>query len=89
MNAGSVAGSVRSCLENPHGREAVFAGCDARSEERSVVVPLKRRATQQRARKGASRLGFDANGPDYFVARLADALRPFDAARVSSLSQCV
>jgi len=25
-----------------------------------VVIPLKRQATQQRARKGASRLGFDA-----------------------------
>jgi len=25
-----------------------------------VVVPLKRRATLQRARKGASRMGFDA-----------------------------
>ncbi len=51
---------TRTCLNNPHGREAVFAGCDARSEERGVVVPLKRRATLQRARKGASRIGFDA-----------------------------
>ena len=25
-----------------------------------MVIPLKRRATQQRARKGASRMGFDA-----------------------------
>ena len=50
----------RTCLNNPRGREAVFAGCDARSEERGVVVPLERRATPQRARKGASRLGFDA-----------------------------
>ncbi len=32
-----------------------FAGWDARSEERRVVVPLKRRATQQIGRKGASR----------------------------------
>jgi hypothetical protein len=45
---------------NPYGREALFAGCDARSEKRGVVVPLKRRATPQRARKGASRMGFDA-----------------------------
>ena len=51
---------TRAYLNIPHGREAVFAGCDARSEERSVVVPLKRQATPQRARKGASRLGFDA-----------------------------
>ncbi len=51
---------VRTCLKNPHDREAVFAGCDARSEERSVVVPLQRGASPQRARKGASRLGFDA-----------------------------
>jgi len=51
---------IRTCLDNPHGREAVFAGCDARSEERSVVIPLKRRVTLQRARKGASRTGFDA-----------------------------
>ena len=35
---------------------------DAMQEARSrrVVVPHKRRATPQRARKGASRMGFDA-----------------------------
>ncbi len=50
----------RTCLNDPRGRDAVFAGCDARSEELSVVNPLKRQATLQRARKGASRMGFDA-----------------------------
>ncbi len=30
-----------------------------------MVVSLKRRATPQRARKGASRLGFDAPAPDF------------------------
>ena len=66
-----IAKESRTCLKNPHGREAVFAGCDARSEGRSrpslgfaafgllpgkrgVVVPLERRATPQRTRKGAS-----------------------------------
>jgi len=78
---------TRTCLKNPHGRETVFAGCDAKSDERSVVVPLKRRATPQRARKGASRLGFDALART--VARLANALRPFDAARAAFPSQFV
>ena len=55
-----IARESRTCLKYPHGREAVFAGCDARSEEYGVVVPLRRRAAPQRARKGASRLGFDA-----------------------------
>ncbi len=48
----------RSGLNNIDGREAAFAGWAARSEERGVVVPLKRRATKQTACKGASRLGF-------------------------------
>ncbi len=50
--------TIRTYLSIPHGREAVFAGCDARSEERGVVVPLKRRVTQQIARRGASLKGF-------------------------------
>ncbi len=46
-----------------------------------MVVPPERRATLQTARKGASRKGFDALARA--VARLANALRPFDAARAS------
>ena len=51
---------LRTCLAVPRGREAAFAGLDARSEERNVVNPPKRRATQQAARKGASHMGFAA-----------------------------
>jgi len=40
---------IRICLNIPHGREVAFAGCDARSEERRVLVPLKRQATPRRA----------------------------------------
>jgi hypothetical protein len=58
--SGAAACRIRTYLIIPHGREVAFAGCDARSEERSVVDPLERQATPQRARKGASRLGFDA-----------------------------
>ena len=32
---------------------------------------------------------FRRTGPEYFVARLANALRPFDVARASSPNQCV
>ncbi len=45
---------------NPHGREADSAGRAARREERTVVVPLKRRVTQQRTGRVASRTGFGA-----------------------------
>ncbi len=45
---------------NPHGREADSAGWAARREERTVVVPLKRRITPQRTRRIASRTGFGA-----------------------------
>ncbi len=45
-------------LINPPGREAVFAGCAAGYEERRMAIPYKRRMTQLRARKVASRLGF-------------------------------
>ncbi len=45
---------------HPHGREADSAGWDARREERAVVIPLERRATQQHARRVASRSGFGA-----------------------------
>ncbi len=50
-----------------------------------MVVPLERRATQQRARKGASR----RVSKDYFVARLANARRPFGVTCASYPSQCV
>jgi hypothetical protein len=33
--------------------------------------------------------GFRRIGPGYFVARLANALRPFDAARAAYPNQCV
>ena len=35
-----------------------------------MVVPPKRRAMQQRARKGVSRLGFDALPPDLMLRAL-------------------
>ena len=35
-----------------------------------MVIPLKRRATQQRARKDASRMGFDALPPDFMLRAL-------------------
>jgi len=51
---------MRTHLTDPHGREADSAGWAARREERIVVVPLKRRVTQQRTRRVASQTGFDA-----------------------------
>ena len=46
---------------------------------------------KQRCRPLAKTLpfGFRRIGPAYIVARLANALRPFDAARVAYPSQCV
>jgi hypothetical protein len=46
---------------------------------------------EQRSRTPAKAFpfGFRRIGPDYFVAHLANALRPFDAARVAYPSQCV
>ena len=46
---------------------------------------------EKRSRSPAKALpfGFRRIGPDYFVARLANALRPFDAARAAYPNQCV
>lgn len=65
---------VRPHLNNPHGREAIFAECGARSEERGVVIPPKRRATLQRARKGASRLDFGAQAQNTSLRALPMAI---------------
>ena len=51
-----------------------------------MVVPLKRRATQQSARNGAS-LRVSSGWPDCFVARFANEQLPFDAARVAHSGQ--
>ena len=46
---------------------------------------------EKRSRPPAKALpfGFRRIGPDYFVARLANALRPFDAVRAAYPNQCV
>lgn len=54
-----------------------------------MVVPLKRRATLQRARKGTSRKDIEALARNYYVAHLVNAPRPFDAPRGESPNQCV
>jgi hypothetical protein len=40
-----------------------FAGCDARNEERGMVIPYRRRMTPQRARKHCSPASFPTNRP--------------------------
>jgi hypothetical protein len=64
----------KTCLTIPHGRETGFPGWIARSKEHGVVVPHERRATKQVAWKAASLR------VSTLVARLANALRPCNAA---------
>lgn len=47
----------RAHVTYPHGREAQAATRAASREERAVLVALERRATTQRARRCASRVG--------------------------------
>ena len=55
---------IRTHLINPHGHEADSARWAARREKRGVVDPPERQVTQQRTRRVASRMGFDAQVPN-------------------------
>ena len=66
--------SLRDAMQE--GRSAVWSFHS--SDERRRSAPAKALPT-----------GFRRTGPDYFVARLANALRAFGAARAASPSQCV
>ena len=55
----------------------------------SGILPSALRADAYGVVQNRSRRFCRLIGPDYFVAHLANALRPFDAARVAYPSQCV
>jgi len=65
----------KSHLTNPHGCETGSAAWAARREDCGAVVSHKRRVTQQRARRVASRTGFGAQAWNHAVASLANDQR--------------